>query len=439
MKLDTLIVRTRPALLALLTSIGACSGGGNPPPPPPPPPGTLALAATTYDANEGATIDIVVTRSGGNFGAATVDYASMDVTATAGADYPISIGTLTWANGDTADQTISIAIPDDAELEATEIFTLLLSNASGATLGAESSANINVFDSLDHNMGSAWVARSPLSDARFGPSACTLDGKIYLFGGSDFGFVAEEYDPATGQRTPLAPIPTSRRYGAACAVLDDRIYLIGGYSEASDRLDNVDVYDPTTDMWTAATPLPEPRFNVAAAELNGRIFAVGGRNLSTQNSDRVDIYDPTTDSWTPSAPLPAGHHSPTAVVAGGALFVIGGFLASGPSDAVYEYDAVNAVWLTRAAMPTPRHEHASAVLDGVIYVTGGAIGTMGIATVEAYDPQTDTWESKSDMPAVRASHATASYRNTVYVFGGRETSAFQSSLATVASYAPVSD
>ena len=136
--------------------------------------------------------------------------------------------------------------------------------------------------------------------------------------------------------------------------------------------------------------------------------------------------------------VPAGH-SPTAVVAGGSAFCHRRFLTSGPSDAVYEYDAVNAVWLARAAMPTPRHEHTSVVLDGVIYVIGGSIGGMGIATVEAYDPQTDTWESKSDMPAVRASHAAASYRNTVYVFGGRETSAFQSPLATVASYAPISD
>ena len=104
---------------------------------------------------------------------------------------------MTWANGDTADQTISISVPDDAELEATETFTLLLRNASGATLGAESSANINVFDSLDHNMGTTWVERSPLADARFGPSACTLGGKIFLFGGADFGFVAEEYDPET--------------------------------------------------------------------------------------------------------------------------------------------------------------------------------------------------------------------------------------------------
>jgi hypothetical protein len=126
-------------LLLVLAACGSDGGGGvtNTA-------GTIQLGSTTYDVTEGAVINILVTRSGGSSGVASVDYATSDGTAVAGTDYSATSGTLTFADGLSGNQTISIPITDDGTAEVAEAFTLTLSNVSGATLGVNSSATVNI-------------------------------------------------------------------------------------------------------------------------------------------------------------------------------------------------------------------------------------------------------------------------------------------------------
>ena len=119
---------------------GGGGGGGNLP-------GTLQLGSTSYDVAEGAVVNIMVNRSGGSSGVVSVDYATADGSAVAGADYPATIGTLTFADGVSGNQTISIAITDDNLAEFSETFAVTLSNVSRATLGARSIAAVNITDS----------------------------------------------------------------------------------------------------------------------------------------------------------------------------------------------------------------------------------------------------------------------------------------------------
>jgi len=129
-------------LLLVLAACGGDGGGGvtNTA-------GTIQLGSTTYDVTEGAVINILVTRSGGSSGVVSVDYATLDGTAVAGTDYPATSGTLTFADGVSGNQTISIPISDDSTAEVAEAFTLTLSNVSGATLGVNSSATVNIVNS----------------------------------------------------------------------------------------------------------------------------------------------------------------------------------------------------------------------------------------------------------------------------------------------------
>lgn len=129
-------------LLVFAACGGGDGGGGNIPAPP----GTLQFLETSFDVTEGAVVNIRVARSGGNSGVVSVDYATADGTATAGADYPAMNGTLTYADGVSGNQTISIPITDDNLAELSEAFTVTLSNASGATLGANSSATVNIIN-----------------------------------------------------------------------------------------------------------------------------------------------------------------------------------------------------------------------------------------------------------------------------------------------------
>lgn len=107
------------------------------PAPPANNPGTLALNNTTYSiAENGSSATITVTRTGGTSGVVSVNYATAAGTATAGSDYTSATGTLSWADGDSANKTFTIPIINDGAREPDETATITLSNTTGsATLG----------------------------------------------------------------------------------------------------------------------------------------------------------------------------------------------------------------------------------------------------------------------------------------------------------------
>ncbi len=98
-------------------------------------PGPARIRVADARAKEGkdASLDFAVTLSRAASGPVSVDYATKDGTAAAGADYTAASGTLTFAPGETA-KTVSVALLDDSIDEGKERFTLRLSNPRGAYL-----------------------------------------------------------------------------------------------------------------------------------------------------------------------------------------------------------------------------------------------------------------------------------------------------------------
>jgi hypothetical protein len=109
--------------------------------------GSLVFSSNAYEVLENTTsLTLTVNRIDGSSGSVTVDYATEDDTATAGADYQTALGTLSFADGETS-QSFSIPITDDADTEGTENFTVNLSNPTGdATLGSPSSTTVSIID-----------------------------------------------------------------------------------------------------------------------------------------------------------------------------------------------------------------------------------------------------------------------------------------------------
>ena len=84
-------------------------------------------------AEDASTATFTVTFDTASIQTVTVDYATTDGTATAGADYTATRGTLTIAAG-SLKGTINVYILDDTVDEADETFTLTLSNAVNASI-----------------------------------------------------------------------------------------------------------------------------------------------------------------------------------------------------------------------------------------------------------------------------------------------------------------
>ena len=107
----------------------------------PPALGVLSVADAEASEEEDATLDFAVTLDPAADAAVTVDYATSDGTATSGADYTGTSGTLTFPAGETA-KTVSVPIVDDAVDDGGETLTLTLSQAAGANIGAAAATGI---------------------------------------------------------------------------------------------------------------------------------------------------------------------------------------------------------------------------------------------------------------------------------------------------------
>ncbi|HVK08983.1 MAG TPA: Calx-beta domain-containing protein, partial [Gemmataceae bacterium] len=98
--------------------------------------GSFTLDAATYQVDEdGASLVVTVTRTGGNFGDALVSFGTTAGTATAGSDFTTTAGTLTFPAGGALPQTQTFTIPilDDRVIEGDETFTVALTGVTNAT------------------------------------------------------------------------------------------------------------------------------------------------------------------------------------------------------------------------------------------------------------------------------------------------------------------
>jgi kelch-like protein 17 (actinfilin)/kelch-like protein 20 len=207
----------------------------------------------------------------------------------------------------------------------------------------------------------------------------------------------EVYDPATDTWNTAAPMPTARCCLAAVPAPDGRIYAVGGammHNNVFRPLDTVEAYNPATNAWSAVAPLPAPRMGLAAATgSDGRIYVMGGADLIGGILSTVEAYNPSTNRWTAVAPMPTARSSLTAVTGSdGRIDAIGGFDSSfSVLTTVESYDPATNTWSAAPSMPTPRCCLAAAPgPDNRIFVLGGSGDNStdsALSTVEAYTPR----------------------------------------------------
>jgi N-acetylneuraminic acid mutarotase len=111
----------------------------------------------------------------------------------------------------------------------------------------------------------------------------------------------------------------------AAVTVDGKIHIIGGRFGASRDFTNLhDVYDPATDSWKSAPPLPTPRSSVAAALYRGMIVVDGGECNNGAIFNENEGYDVKAERWVTLAPMPTGLHGFGAAVVGPNLYFLGG-------------------------------------------------------------------------------------------------------------------
>jgi len=150
----------------------------------PPQYGSIAFAQSSYSVDEnGTSVTITATRTGGSDGVVSVDLNSSDGNATAGSDYTALNTRLSWADGEDGNKTAVLSITNDTDSEGNEQLSLTLSNITGgATLGT-SSATVTILDDEDYTPPTGYTIVCDLSDINWTMPANTT----ITFSGAEVG------------------------------------------------------------------------------------------------------------------------------------------------------------------------------------------------------------------------------------------------------------
>ena len=267
--------------------------------------------------------------------------------------------------------------------------------------------------SLPITAADAWTTAAPMGMARAYHTATLLrDGTVLVTGGEDGGSTggattgpgklatAERYDPATDRWALAAPMPVPHTHHAAVLLPDGRVFVIGDYNTLDTTA--AEWYDPIADRWTLAAVSPAKYGTAGAARLpNGQILVVA---CDSQRYDlATDHYVPTGRPTTSSV-CTAG--SAVTSLADGRVLVTGGPYRGGGYNSAEIYDLATDRWTRIAPMHGGRAFHTATLLsDGQVLVVGGADLPGTLATAERYDPATDQWTAVAPLPVARSGHA----------------------------------
>jgi N-acetylneuraminic acid mutarotase len=288
-----------------------------------------------------------------------------------------------------------------------------------------------------------WTQKADMPTPRWAHSAGVVNGKIYVIGGiaSETAWLngkaisaVEEYDPATDTWTRKADMPAARGYlEGSLPVVDGNIYLIGGGKSAVAR---VDIYDPVMDTWSSGADMPTPRNNVATVAWNDKIYAFGGQTGTLGSSaptvNVTQVYDPRTDTWAQAAPMPRGVWGHSAEMIDDKIYVVGGASATNALRIVQVYDPQTDTWTSATPIPKATRNFGASVLCGKIYVVGGWLNSMQTPYSDTwvYDPTMDTWTASAPIPEGRVA-STSMVNGRIYVIGGSLTPHNVQATATV--------
>ena len=304
---------------------------------------------------------------------------------------PPQVSPLSWARGAASPASLY-------EAQGATVGDLLYVFGGFYNQKIEASARVFAYNPLDNT----WTRLSDMPE-RLTHAGTAVDGEeVFVAGGFLGDHPGESVDSVwiyntsddTWTKGPSLP---AKRGGGALVKLGRTLHFFGGtlrlrgrYLEDSSDHWTLDLDDPTA--WDTAPPLPNPRNHTAGVALGGKVYAIGGQHLGDEengNQRSVHVFDPATQTWAEAAPLPTplSHTSASTLVWEGRIVVVGGVTQkSREVRTVYAYDPVENAWETWTPLPAPRQSPVAGFAKGNLVVTTGSANTT--------HPKSDTWLSQ---------------------------------------------
>ena len=148
---------------------------------------------------------------------------------------------------------------------------------------------------------------------------------------------------------------------------------------------------------------------------SGKVLVVGGATyvqgpngqILTGYLNSAELYDPVSDTWSDAAPLPSGRafHTATLLPSQRKVLVMGGIT---DDNYIEEYDEATNTWEPQPdwdGTPEPRGGATATLLaSDEVLVTGGWLDEFCSPSANLFDPATNTWTPVNDMIAPRGGH-----------------------------------
>ncbi|HUQ85902.1 MAG TPA: peptidoglycan DD-metalloendopeptidase family protein [Candidatus Limnocylindrales bacterium] len=301
---------------------------------------------------------------------------------------------------------------------------VLLDNGKVIIVGGvsrNSSTNIVELFSPSLNGIGAWsLGRSLVQDRQF----ATLDlitmvgsgsGKVLTSGGSSSGCscilnTSEIYNSELNTWTKTSNM-NHARWGHSSSVVDDGKLIISGGSSnvyGTDRLNSVELFNPTSNAWSLKAPLNLGRIHhqqVTFKDINGvtKIMVIGGSIATSTSTSSTEIYDPVLNVWTygPSMSYARGNRFSAIPLKDGRILVTGNDAPNYENSEVY--DPKSNKWIIYKQRYKVDRLHSVVELGEKagykVLLAGGIDAASGDATSSAqlFDPQTNSWKPSTVM------------------------------------------
>jgi outer membrane protein assembly factor BamB len=199
------------------------------------------------------------------------------------------------------------------------------------------------------------------------------------------------FDPASGAWTELTPLPEPRSSFDA-VVVGDRLYVIGGWqlagNEKSGRWIAHDYVADLTAEPLVWQPLPKAPFQhraLAVAATARRIYAIGGLTSAGESTQQVFVFDPEAQAWSAGPDYPS---DASLKGFGVSAFAVGDTVwASGADGRVVSLVEGASEWRDaqhKLASPRFFHRLLPNARGGLMFIAGAAKGGH-LDTVETVD------------------------------------------------------
>jgi uncharacterized protein (TIGR03437 family) len=254
--------------------------------------------------------------------------------------------------------------------------------------------------------------------------------RLYHISGFDGSAVTDRvqiFDPATNLWSAAKPLPQPAMAGQSAAV-GSRIYVAGGYDVGQGKsIDTLQVLDTVSNTWSTLAPLPAPVSGGVAAAVDTRIYVLGGWTNSSAGApvltDQMQIFDSASGAWSTGPALPFPVAGASVVVIGTDLYLIGGRIVDNTiTKKVSIFDSAAKKW--RGGLDTLRgvYEASAAYASGRIYLAGGrqtVDGPADSARMQVFETAQNIWRDGQAAPVAIASGAAAALDGKFYIAGGR--------------------